>query len=156
VLGLNIVQMLWDRAEANGYAANLTDHPLPNTPAHRVLLHTAIGDQQVAPITAEVEARTAGMSVHRPAYLPGRTLDVQPMWGLPAVTEGSRGSALVIWDSGMALAPLTNTPPRVGDDSHEDPRREPKAQAQKSQFLRVDGTFVDTCEGQPCTSLHSG
>ena len=91
VLGINIVQMLWDRAEANGYAANLTDDPLPNTPAHRVLLHTAIGDQQVAPITAEVEARTAGMAVHRPAYLPGRTLDVQPMWGLPSVTGGQPG-----------------------------------------------------------------
>lgn len=56
----------------------------------------------------------------------------------------------------MALAPLTNMPPRVGDDAREDPRREPKTQEQKSDFLKVDGTFVDTCGGQPCTSLHSG
>ena len=44
----------------------------------------------------------------------------------------------------------TNIPPRDGEDPHEKPRRQPPAQAQKSEFLRTDGTVVDTCGGTPC------
>ncbi|MEI8356942.1 MAG: hypothetical protein WCH13_00465, partial [Deltaproteobacteria bacterium] len=36
--GLGLIQMLWDRGEANGYAQHLTDDPLPNTPPHTVLM----------------------------------------------------------------------------------------------------------------------
>ena len=35
---LALMQMLWDRGEADGYAHHMTDDPLPNTPAHHVLL----------------------------------------------------------------------------------------------------------------------
>ena len=54
------MQQLWDRGEANGYAQHMTSDPLPNTPPHEVLLHPALGDHQVAQVTAEVEARTIG------------------------------------------------------------------------------------------------
>jgi hypothetical protein len=30
-LGVNLIQMLWDRGEANGYANHMTDDPLPGT-----------------------------------------------------------------------------------------------------------------------------
>jgi hypothetical protein len=44
-LGIILIQMLWDRGEANGYANHLTDDPLPNTPPHTVLMHVAFGVQ---------------------------------------------------------------------------------------------------------------
>ena len=44
----SLIQQLWDRGEANGYAHHMTDDPLADTPAHTVLLHPANGDHQVA------------------------------------------------------------------------------------------------------------
>src|SRR6478672_1055993 len=35
---LSLMQLLWDRGEANGYAHNMTTDPLPNTNPHEVLL----------------------------------------------------------------------------------------------------------------------
>ena len=66
--------MLWDRSEPNGYAQHMTTDPLPNTPAHTVLLHVAFGDHQVANVATEIEARTIGASIHQPAIAPGRQL----------------------------------------------------------------------------------
>ena len=124
VIGLGLIQMLWDRGETNGYAAHMTSDPLPGTGPHRVLLHVALGDHQVATLSAEVEARTAGLSVHTPAYGPGRSLDVAPAWGIPSITSYPfAGSALFVYDSGAAVPPAQNTPPRAGFDPHEDPRR---------------------------------
>ena len=143
VVGLQLIQMLWDRGETNGYASYLNaDRNLPGTPDKRVLVHTALGDHQVATLTAEVEARTAGMAIHRPTYLTGRTTLAYP----------STGSALIVWDSGAALAPLTNIPPRTGEDPHSDPRNSAQAQAQKSAFLATGGTIIDVCSAAACTA----
>ena len=76
--------MLWDRGEANGYAQHMTTDPLPNTPPHKVLLHVAFGDHQVATLTAEVEARTIGAVTHAGPLDPGRDPDVDPLFGHPA------------------------------------------------------------------------
>src|SRR5262249_48097960 len=46
-VSLSLIQMLWDRAEADGYVAHMTNNPYPNTPAHQVLLVEAFGDHQV-------------------------------------------------------------------------------------------------------------
>ena len=43
---LALAQMLWDRSDPNGYARHMTTDPLPNTPAHTVLLHLAFGDRR--------------------------------------------------------------------------------------------------------------
>lgn len=83
-LVFNLVQMLWDRAENNGYAHNLGDgvagqvtvagktHVIgsPNTtlpgldgqplPPKEVLLHVGFADHQVSMTSAEVMARTVG------------------------------------------------------------------------------------------------
>ncbi len=153
VIGLQLIQMLWDRGETNGYAAHLNaSDNLPGTPDKRVLIHTALGDHQVATLTAEIEARTAGIPVHRPMHLTGRTTDVEPGWGLEALVSPSTGSALVFWDSGAALAPLTNLPPRTGADPHGDPRNSVQAQAQKSAFLATGGTVIDVCSAAACTA----
>ena len=156
-----LLQMQWDRAEANGYAAHMTADPLPNTPAHQVLLHAAFGDHQVANVAAEVEARTIGAGVYQPALKAGRHSDVDPYFGIPAITfprpGGSpyTGSALVPWDGGplgfpggTATPPAANVPPRpptFGDDPHSYPRNDVKARAQKSEFLQSDGRLANFC-----------
>jgi hypothetical protein len=148
---LSLIQMLWDRAEANGYAHHMTRDPLPNTPRHEVLLHVALGDHQVTTYAAKVQARTIGAAALAPWADPGRDTDRQPLFGLEAI-RGRRhaGSAIVLWDSGSPVPPKTETPPREGEDSHEDPRRSPLAQRQKSAFLRIGGRVLDVCGERPC------
>ncbi|MFG2013957.1 hypothetical protein [Actinomadura geliboluensis] len=148
-IGLALIQMLWDRGEANGYAQHMTDDPLPDTPKHRVLLHVAFGDHQVAPVAAEVEARTIGARVHAPTVRPGRSPDKVPYWGIPTFGASHDGSAMVVWDSGSPVPPLTNTPPTEGRDPHSDPRNNADARRQKAEFLKT-GTVVDVCGGGPC------
>jgi hypothetical protein len=151
VVGFAFVQMLWDRAEANGYVAHLTTDPLPGTPPHQVMLVEAFGDFQVANIATETEARSApGMRVWRPALRDGRTPDVTQVWDVPGVdTLPWTGSVLVIWDYGTPAPPTTNTPPRQGTDPHGLGRNNPVLFEQIDRFLRSDGAFVDLCGG-PC------
>jgi hypothetical protein len=155
-LGIALIQMLWDRGENNGYAAHMTDDPLPGTPAHEVLLIEAFGDHQVANIATETMARTIGAAVHTPALAPGRSLDVTPVWGVPPVpSDPYDGSVLVIWDFGNPAPPAANVPPRepdFGEDPHGKGGDEPRVLRQASEFLRSDGAFVDTCGGGPCQS----
>ena len=81
----SLIQQLWDRGEANGYAHHMTDDPLANTPPHTVLLHPAHGDHQVATVTAEVEARTIGAAIRQDPLEPGRTFDVEPFYAIPRI-----------------------------------------------------------------------
>jgi hypothetical protein len=74
----SLIQMLWDRAEANGYAHHMTDDPLPETPAHKVLLNMAYGDHQVTNWATAVEARTIGARIRTPALDPGRSNEELP------------------------------------------------------------------------------
>jgi hypothetical protein len=152
-LGLILIQMLWDRAETNGYAHHLTDDPLPGTPPHQVLMHIAFGDWQVAQVSADVQARTIGARLHVPAIAPGRLSDVTPYWGIEAIASYPYdGSAIVIFDSGTPEPPPVNLAPNVGRDPHGDPRNDPDARVQKSEFLRTDGAVIDVCGGAPCTA----
>ena len=151
---LALIQMLWDRGEADGYAQHLTSRPLPRTPAHQVLMHVAFGDHQVAPAAAQVEARTIGARIHRPALAPGWSDEVVPFWGInPIPAYPYRGSALVVWNSGQAFAPpptnLAPSGPQYGADPHEYPRAQPGAQLQKATFL-LTGKVIDVCAGGPC------
>jgi hypothetical protein len=152
-LVLALAEMLWDRSDPSGYAHHMTTDPLPNTPTHTVLLHEAFGDHQVANVATEVEARTIGAAIHQPAIAPGRNADVTPYFGIPAIPSYPfAGSALVVWDSGAATPPTTNTAPMTGNDPHSDPRSSPVARQQKSDFLQTGGTVVDVCSGAPCTA----
>jgi hypothetical protein len=154
-LVLDLMQQLWDRGEADGYAAHMTSDPLPDTPAHEVLMQVAYGDHQVSQYAAAVEARTIGASVHVPALdLPARSQDVNLFYGVPAIPSYPfEGSAIVIWDDGPGLVPpppVTNTPPTVGRDPHGDVRATVAARVQKSAFLDANGSVVDVCGGLPC------
>ncbi|MFI7623270.1 hypothetical protein [Micromonospora echinofusca] len=151
---LALLQMLWDRSEANGYAQHMTDRPLPGTPAHQVLMHVAFGDQQVSTVAAEVQARTIGARLHTPALADGWSPDVRPYWGIaPIRSYPYAGSAMVVWNSGVAYAPpptnLAPAGPEYGDDSHEFPRAQAAAQRQKAVFL-LTGKVIDVCGRKPC------
>jgi hypothetical protein len=155
-LVLDLLQLMWDRGEADGYAQHMTSQPLPGTPKHTVLLHAAVGDFQVSNFQAEVEARTIGASARRPAADPGRLPEKTQLWGIPAIKAFPfSGSALVMWDSGPGhngISPLTNVPNAVGEDPHENPRATKAAREQKSAFLQPDGVVIEVCGTTPCHS----
>ena len=54
----------------------------------------------------------------------------------------------------MAPIPFENVPSRVGDDAHEDPRRDPDVRRQKASFL-FDDTLIDVCDGAACQADHN-
>jgi hypothetical protein len=151
---LDLMQQLWDRGEADGYAQHMTAPPLPDTPIHRVLMQGAYGDFQVSQYSAAVEARTIGAKFHSPALEAGRTQDANLFYGIPAISSYPfRGSAYVIWDSGPGLVappPVTNTPPSGAHDPHGDVRATVAARTQKSDFLAPNGVVTDVCGGLPC------
>ena len=153
-LVFGLIQMLWDRGEANGYAHHMTDDPLAGTPAHQILMHVAFGDHQVANVAAEVEARTIGAYTNAGFLAAGRHWAVDPTWGIPTVPSYPwTGSAFVYWDSGSDTPPDENVPPTaatVRGDPHSDPRETKLARDQKAAFLATGGFFVDVCGGAPC------
>jgi hypothetical protein len=111
-LGFALLQMLWDRAEGNGYAHHMTDDPYPNTPAKQAVLHVAYADYQVANVAAEVQARTIGARLLHASLAPSRHWSVDALFGLePFEVDAAgallpwTGSALVYWDSGNPVPP---------------------------------------------------
>ncbi|MFI0453607.1 hypothetical protein [Actinomadura sp. 6N118] len=150
-IGFGLMQMLWDRGEANGYVAHVIRDPLPGTPAHTVLLHEAFGDDSVSNVTTEVMARTLGVPVKQPALRPGRSNDVTPFWGIRAIPAFPyNGSALVMWDSGTPAPPPGNIPPTPPNSPHDSTVRSELARAQAAHFLKSAGQVIDVCGGGPC------
>ncbi|MBN8866861.1 MAG: hypothetical protein J0H98_04855 [Solirubrobacterales bacterium] len=172
---LSLMQLLWDRGEANGYAQRMTDDPLPNTPPPQVLMKVAVGDHQVANVSAEVEARTAGIPIMMPATDPGRHWSDQftGFEAIPSYPHG--GSAFVYWDGGpvdwvysgpecdedepcqgTAVAPDENVPPRpewgFGGDPHSYSRDAVEARQQASDFKQPNGSINPCAGGRPCYS----
>jgi hypothetical protein len=151
---LGLLQVLWDRGEANGYAQHMTTDPLPNTPSHHVLMQVAFGDHQVANVSADVEARTIGAATPDPPVAAGRFPDRTPLYGIPRITSFPYdGSAIVYFDSGTPTPPTTNVPNTAGRDPHETPRNDAAAREQKSAFLQVGGQVIDVCGAKPCTAV---
>ena len=163
MLILDLIQILWDRSDPDGYATHMTGG-LPNTPTHKVLMQIGYGDHQVANITAETEARTIGARAVGTAVVEKRLGPyVDPFWGLAKIKRYPYdGSAIAIFDSGPAShttsekhkgtdpPPTADVPNRSGDDPHEAPRRAKCAQGMKNAFLRPQGTVIATpCGNQP-------
>lgn len=164
-LVLDLLQMLWDRGEPNGYAHRMTSNPLPDTPRHQVLLDVAFGDHQVTNYQADVEARTIGAAAHRPVLFPGRWPDTDVLWNVPSIRRYPyTGSAIYYWDAGPVREdppgsgtivgteppPYENLPNRTGADPHGAPRATPAEQQLVSDFF--DGAILqsDDCGGGPC------
>ena len=108
-LGFDVMQMLWDRADADGYAEQMTSG-LPGTPSHQVLLEEAFGDHQVANVATETEARTIGAASARAGACARAQPGAAAVLGHPrALQTPSRGPALFVWDTGVPAAPLADT-----------------------------------------------
>jgi hypothetical protein len=178
---MGLMQMLWDRGEANGYAWHMTDDPYENTPKHEVLMSLAFGDHQVTNWAAAVEARTMGAYLRTPAldFFRDPTTGYQYFGEIPAIPSYPfAGSAITVWDSGditlsdckgTAAPFVANLPVRDkcptdaggrllpdagGQDPHEFPRRTVANRAMKAAFLQPGGKVIDTCgTGQACRSV---
>lgn len=160
-----LMQMLWDRAENNGYLSHLAGDFLPNTPTDKaVLLHVALGDYQVTQWSAEIIARTIDAAIHEPTVRLGEHPDSNPYYGIPLIEQYPHaGHAIMVWDSG-AVDPNTGQgnpfPPQinqgpdvsVGNDPHESPRNTVAARLQKSKFMKSNGAVVNVCGATPCYS----
>lgn len=151
----DLLQMLWDRGETDGYVENLVHHQLPGTPTHHVLLQMAYGDHQVANVSTEIEARTLHAGVHRPAFRRGRAQGA-PFQGLASLSNSQPAhtpAALYMWDDvNVAPPPAGNVPPSVGPDPHDSvPRAVPTAQRQLATFLET-GKVPNVCGNSPCVT----
>jgi len=163
-LALSLAQMLWDRAEPNGYAHRMTDNPLPGTPPHQVLFDLAFGDHLVTNWQSNVEARTIGARAVEPFVAENRWPGVDGDWGIePITTYPYDGSAIAYWDSGPLRAgsgpegligtdppPITNTAPPSGEDPHEFPRVSDTAVEMIDAFMREGGAVTNPCAPGPC------
>ena len=168
-LFLSLIQMLWDRGEPNGYAHRMTTNPLPDTPAHKVLINVALGDHQVSNFASDVEARTIGASTHAPVLDPGRWPDDDVLFGVPRITSypvrrlggdllrGHRPRAsrseIPAETIGVPPPPFENVPNREGEDPHGAPRGAPLAEKLISGFLQPYGAVTNVCGGEAC---HAG
>jgi hypothetical protein len=161
-MGFALMQMLWDRAENNGYLSHLAGRHLPNTPTEKaVLLHVALGDHQVTHWSAEIMARTIGAAVHEPTVSLGEHPDSNPYFDIPLISYPHQGSALMVWDSGdfdikagrgTPFPPTNNTGPTAGDDPHSSPRNTVAARQQASDFMMPEVNVTDVCGDSPCFS----
>ena len=168
-LVFGMMQLLWDRGEGNGYVhtMNPANSPLPNTNAHKVLLGVAVGDHQVANVTAEVEARTIGAKRYSPSIVSGRGLDFSYFGIDPIAAPFANQNTLVFYDGGpegytgtfgqgSKNPPLENVPPRpewgYGGDPHSYPRKSADGINQAASFLEGAGVPVCAAPSGNCFS----
>ncbi|MGB5812935.1 MAG: hypothetical protein WBG86_20550 [Polyangiales bacterium] len=134
---VGLFQMLWDRAEPNGYTHHVTANPLPNTNTKDVLARVAIGDHQVSTYAGHIMARTLGA--------PHLTTGLRDIYGLTPVESTDSGSFYTEYDFGQPGGePLCNVPMSLCQDPHEFPRRRESARKQLDAFLR-NGTGTNFC-----------
>lgn len=155
VLGLQLIQLLWDRGENDGYAQHLTENPYPGIEPKTVLLIEAFSDHQVANVATEVLARTIAAAVREPGLLDGRSNDVDPQWGIAPFDAANPAKAvLMVWDFGTPAPPPNNLPPHppeYGDDPHNGGSQEQRVLQQAITFL-LTGEIVEVCDDSACTS----
>ena len=163
---LDLMQMLWDRGEPDGYASRMTTNPLPDTPAHQVLMNVAFGDHQVTNYQADVEARTIGALAHNPVIYKGRWPGTSILWKVPHLHKYPfTGSAIYYYDIGpvrespigsgkmigVPPPPYANFPNYGGEDPHGAPRGEPGTEQKLvSDFYEGSIPANDNCEGKAC------
>ena len=139
-LVLALVQMLWDRVEPSGYTKYLRSG-LPNTPAHEVLMRSALGDHQVTTWGAQVMARAVG----------AKHLDsgLGDLFGLEKTGAATGGSFYTEYDFGLPKEPLCNVPNSVCEDPHGLVRKLQPAEDQLDAFLRT-GEGKNFCANGVC------
>jgi hypothetical protein len=146
-LVIDIMDLLWDRAEPDGYVSYIRQNMLPGTPAHDVLIVDAIGDHQVTPLGAQFIARTIAAQNLKAVN--------RELFGLPDAESGFSGSGIVEWNFFLPPAPITDVPMTLGTDPHDILRTFTDAQDMADHFFRT-GMIIQTCpEGGPCNSMNS-
>jgi hypothetical protein len=124
MIGISMLQLLWDRGDPSAYAQRLTDDPLPNTPPHKVMIHEAFGDHQVANIQTQTLARTIDADVRAPIVDPNRLDDVDylftdtvaPYYGLDqAPSSAFTGAGGYTPDAGAVMYTFDTGPLRNDD-----------------------------------------
>jgi hypothetical protein len=109
-LALEYVQMLWDRAEPDGYTHLMLNDPegtLPFAHDHHVFVLDAIGDKTVTTLGAHIMARTLG--------LPNLAPVPRDVFGLTATTGPITGNAFAEFDFGPAESQTQIANPAPGD-----------------------------------------
>jgi len=137
-LGINLMQMRWDRVEGAGVANSVLAGTPTGVPPKQLLMQIAVGDEQVPNLGSYWQARTMGIPLLSPT--------VQMPWGLTAMASPlASGSALVIMDGGAPPIPDTNVPaPNTG--MHSMPRKQPATRRQIKAFFET-GQIVNECSG---------
>ena len=153
-IALAMLQGLWDRAEANGYAARVNGDPPPNTPIHDVLFQLSVGDHAIPPISSEVLVRTAEATVRAPAFDSGRSPDKIPFFGVTETGLLELESTTTVWDGGPLRAggtlgtdpaPVANVPVTGGRDPHGLVQATVAARRQIGEFLLPLGKLLEVC-----------
>ena len=161
----SMIQVLWDRGEAERLRLAHDRDPLPNTPRHTVLLHEAFGDHQVANVATEIEARVIGARLRTPALDPGRSRRPPPFYAIrPVPSYPWSGNALVVFDIGPQRGDL-GTPARAGGQRRRrssawtrtrSPVSSRLPPCQFSEFLKLDGTVRGHLRRRPPATRRAG
>ena len=153
-LARELMEMLWDRGENAGWAQHLTSDTYDGATEKNVLILAAFGDHQVANVSTDKLARTLGTPLLAPGLADDRSTDVQPFFGVETIDSlPHTGSGYIMWDFGTPAPPITNTPPREGDDPHGKLGDVPAALLIVAAFIGTDGVINDACAGGPCQTL---
>lgn len=137
-------QLWWDPVDPMSHAADLAAGP-------PFLLQASVGDEQVANLTTEALARSAGLPVLGPApYVPDDVPRVDA--DLP-----SGGRALVLLDPQVGLPAPGNRPAAV-THAHDIPRGWPGVHAQTRTHLAeaTSGDIRHFCGADPCSAENPG
>lgn len=141
VMAINLFQQRWDQTETSGIVNVVLAGTATGTPAKQLLLHMAIGDDEVPNLSTEWQARSMGIPVLTPA-------SVTVPWGIATKDSPiANGSALVIMDGGAPPVPITNVPaPETG--MHSLTRNQAASKRQIGIFFAT-GEIRNECDG-PC------
>ena len=89
-----------------------------------------------------------------PGLADGRSTDVDPFFGIDPIEDLPHGgSGYIMWDFGTPAPPITNTPPREGDDPHGKLSDVPAALLIVVDFIDMDAVIKDACGGEPCRTI---
>ncbi len=137
VMNINLMQQRWDKSETSGIAHVVSEGTPLGSPAKQVLVHMALGDDEVPNISTLWQARTMGIPVLAPS--------VAEPWGLEQTAGPLDGSALVIMTGGAPPSPAENIPaPETG--AHYVTRTQPATRRQMKTFYET-GMIVNECDG---------
>jgi len=146
VLGINLFQARWDATETAGIANVVLSGTATGTPPKQLLLHMAIGDDEVPNLATEWQARTMGIPVVMPA-------STKVPWGMTTQEAPiAAGSGIVIMDGAAPPVPLTNEPaPETG--MHSLTRNQAASRRQIGTFYAT-GEIRNECAGACYCAQH--